>query len=89
MEEGLKRSRLPKFTPEQIKYLKGTSDFFGLNFYSSVKARKIRNEDWYNSLKVPSWDRDLGHELYYDPSWPSTIAPMFKVSVLFQIIYKF
>lgn len=87
MEEGYKRSRLPEFTTEQIKYLKGTSDFFGLNFYSSVKVQKIRNENWWNSLKVPSRDRDFGYDFYYDPSWPSTVATMFKV--ISKLFHKF
>ena len=28
-------NRLPEFTPEEIEYNKGTSDFFGLNHYTS------------------------------------------------------
>lgn len=30
--------RLPEFTPEEIKRIKGTHDFFGLNHYCSVLA---------------------------------------------------
>lgn len=33
--EGFRRSRLPTFTSEEVNFIKGTSDYFGLNHYSS------------------------------------------------------
>ncbi|XP_047004523.1 myrosinase 1-like [Schistocerca americana] len=33
--EGLARSRLPKFTQEEIEYIRGSADFFGFNTYGS------------------------------------------------------
>lgn len=38
---GLPQSRLPVFTPEEIDSLKGSADFFGLNFYSSEYVREV------------------------------------------------
>ncbi|CAH2097411.1 unnamed protein product [Euphydryas editha] len=38
-EEGLPYSRLPAFTKEEIKLVKGSYDFLGLNFYTSRTAR--------------------------------------------------
>ncbi|CAH2097413.1 unnamed protein product [Euphydryas editha] len=38
-KEGLPYSRLPAFTKEEIKLVKGTYDFLGLNFYTSRTAR--------------------------------------------------
>ncbi|KAM4731093.1 lactase/phlorizin hydrolase-like [Anableps anableps] len=35
---GLSKSRLPEFTPEEIKRINGTYDYFGLNHYCSVLA---------------------------------------------------
>lgn len=31
-------SRLPEFTPEEIKRIKGTYDYFGFNHYTTVLA---------------------------------------------------
>lgn len=33
--------RLPEFTPEEIKRIKGTHDYFGLNHYTSVLSFSI------------------------------------------------
>lgn len=41
-DQGYETSRLPAFTDEEIKYIKGTSDYFGLNHYSSYKSNTLR-----------------------------------------------
>uniref|UniRef100_A0A3P9CHH5 Lactase n=1 Tax=Maylandia zebra TaxID=106582 RepID=A0A3P9CHH5_9CICH len=33
---GLSESRLPEFTPEEVKRIKGTYDYFGFNYYTTV-----------------------------------------------------
>jgi beta-glucosidase/6-phospho-beta-glucosidase/beta-galactosidase len=35
-EQGFSKSRLPKFTDAEIKMIHKTSDFFGLNSYTSI-----------------------------------------------------
>ncbi|KAF5305140.1 hypothetical protein FQA39_LY09402 [Lamprigera yunnana] len=40
--EGFKSSRLPHFTAKEVQYVKGTSDFFGLNHYAAFKVRDIK-----------------------------------------------
>ncbi|CAG9861428.1 unnamed protein product, partial [Phyllotreta striolata] len=34
--EGLASSRLPAFTPEEIEFIKGTSDYIAINHYTSM-----------------------------------------------------
>lgn len=34
-EQGYSTSRLPEFTPEEIELVKGSSDFYGFNHYST------------------------------------------------------
>ncbi|XP_072948168.1 myrosinase 1-like [Epargyreus clarus] len=42
-EEGYARSRLPEFTPEEIELVKGTYDFYALNYYTGGTIRKARD----------------------------------------------
>ncbi|VEN50233.1 unnamed protein product [Callosobruchus maculatus] len=46
-QQGFKRSRLPEFTEEEQKYLKGTLDIIGLNHYSTylISAQKHPDPD--------------------------------------------
>merc|ERR1711976_245858 len=67
LAQGYNRSRLPEFTPEEVQRIKGTSDFFGLNFYSSGLTTHEEQP-----LDPPSYfsDSDTGGGI--DPSWPSS-----------------
>jgi len=47
-------NRLPAFTPEQQRLLKGSSDFFGLNHYTSFYVQNGTAPGSYG------WDRDTG-----------------------------
>ncbi|XP_061648558.1 lactase/phlorizin hydrolase-like isoform X2 [Phyllopteryx taeniolatus] len=38
LEAGLPKSRLPEFTAEEVKRIKGTYDYFGFNHYTTVLA---------------------------------------------------
>lgn len=42
--QNLKRSRLPQLTKEEIEYIKGTSDFLGLNHYSTFSVSASPND---------------------------------------------
>ncbi|XP_028162180.1 myrosinase 1-like isoform X1 [Ostrinia furnacalis] len=66
-EQGFARSRLPDFTPEEIEYVRGTSDFFGLNHYSSYFVNM--DEDTINSYAVPSRADDIGVNVFKLNEW--------------------
>ncbi|XP_052743241.1 myrosinase 1 [Bicyclus anynana] len=39
LKQGFKESRLPKFTRHEIEFIKGTADFYGLNYYTTNMIR--------------------------------------------------
>ncbi|XP_052208480.1 beta-glucosidase 18-like [Diospyros lotus] len=45
---------LPSFSPEERKIIKGSTDFFGLNHYSTLYAK-----DCIYSKCIPGWDRPI------------------------------
>ncbi|CAH0401607.1 unnamed protein product [Chilo suppressalis] len=57
-QQGYPQSRLPEFSKDEIEFVKGTSDFYGFNHYSTkFYTRKTYKEGMY---PVPSYDDDLG-----------------------------
>ncbi|XP_054758147.2 lactase/phlorizin hydrolase-like [Lytechinus pictus] len=73
--QGYAKSRLPEFTAEEKANISGTSDFFGLNHYTS-------NYAWDLGLNLDGnasyWsDSDVGGE--QDEAWPSSASDWLKV----------
>ncbi|EDS31871.1 lactase-phlorizin hydrolase [Culex quinquefasciatus] len=77
-EQGFANSRLPVFTEEEIEKLKGSSDFFGINAYTTNIVYKNDAENSAN-LRVPSFDHDRNTLGYQDPSWPASGSGWLKV----------
>ncbi|XP_055604260.1 lactase/phlorizin hydrolase-like [Uranotaenia lowii] len=77
-QQGYSTSRLPRFTAEEIAKLKGSSDFFGINTYTTSLVYK---NDPLNSAgyRVPSFEHDRNTIGYQDPSWPETGSGWFRV----------
>ncbi|XP_058065964.1 lactase-like protein [Anopheles bellator] len=77
-EQGFAKSRLPEFTAEEIAKLKGSSDFFGYNGYTTnlVYANDEANSA---NMRVPSFDHDRNTIEYQDDRWPSTGSDWLKV----------
>lgn len=78
-KQGLSQSRLPKFTAKEIKLIKGSADFFGFNFYTSLR---VTHNDVRNSANhsVPSWEHDSGLVIDQDPTWKIANSWWFAVS---------
>ncbi|XP_069695509.1 myrosinase 1-like [Periplaneta americana] len=69
LNEGFTRSRLPTFTQEEVAYIKGTHDFFGLNHYSTYLGFPLPNSDG-----EPSVIKDMGTMILPDPSWQGSAS---------------
>eukprot|EP00057_Strongylocentrotus_purpuratus_P019814 XP_011674288.1 PREDICTED: lactase-like protein [Strongylocentrotus purpuratus] len=75
MAQGLNESRLPEFTEAEKANIQGTSDFFGLNHYTS-------NYAWDLGLNLntdPSYwaDSDVGG--MQDDAWPTSASSWLRV----------
>ncbi|CAH4037045.1 unnamed protein product [Pieris brassicae] len=66
-QQGLNESRLKPFTQEEANNNIGTSDFFGLNHYSSTYV--YRNSSVTGMYEVPSLNDDLQVGTFPDPNW--------------------
>lgn len=71
--EGRNQSRLPYFTPEEIKEIKGSFDYFGYNHYSTELAT------FGASGQDPSVERDSNILYSNDPKWPASNCSWLKV----------
>ncbi|XP_028292667.1 lactase-phlorizin hydrolase isoform X2 [Gouania willdenowi] len=71
---GLPKSRLPEFTPEEIKRIKGTFDYFGFNHYTTVLAFPVA----YGNLQ--HYDADRGAGTIADRTWLDSGSSWLKVS---------
>ncbi|XP_053560070.1 cytosolic beta-glucosidase [Bombina bombina] len=65
--QGLKASRLPKFTEDEKAMMKGTADFFCLNYYTT---RKIK--PYIRKVEKVSYKADMSAEGIKDPEWPES-----------------
>lgn len=81
-QQNFTKSRLPAFTPEEIKMIHKTSDFFGFNSYTSVLV--TTNNDTLNPAHypVPSFHHDMGIIETQDESWPKSGSVWLRVSIL-------
>ncbi|KAI4878693.1 hypothetical protein NFI96_013469 [Prochilodus magdalenae] len=71
---GLPKSRLPEFTPEEITRIKGTHDFFGLNYYTLVLASNINYPE-----DAQTYDADRGVGTMHDRIWLDSGSDWLKV----------
>uniref|UniRef100_A0A3Q4MUQ4 Lactase n=1 Tax=Neolamprologus brichardi TaxID=32507 RepID=A0A3Q4MUQ4_NEOBR len=71
---GLPQSRLPEFTQEEIKRIKGTHDFFGLNHYTSALAFPVDHGN------TASLEADIGAATVPDPTWLDSASVWLKVA---------
>ncbi|XP_047540272.1 myrosinase 1-like [Vanessa atalanta] len=77
-KEGLSKSRLPPFTQEEIDFVKGTYDFFALNYYTSRTVKKAKEGD-----RIGPWPfagaPDLDVHLTVRPEWKHAATSWFYI----------
>lgn len=76
-EQGFLRTRLPEFTPEEREYVKGSSDIFGLNHYTTLLV--YRNESVFGNYATPSFLDDMGVTTYQKSEWKIGKSDFIKV----------
>jgi|SRR5947207_9517865 len=92
-------SRLPSFTPEESALLKGSSDFYGMNTYTSdyIKERDTEpeREDYLGNVEVTKIGPDgraLGPQAesfwLQDGTHPSPL-PQFYKSTMIRVFVRF
>ncbi|KAL0849455.1 hypothetical protein ABMA28_013738 [Loxostege sticticalis] len=74
--QGFKRSRLPEFTSEEVEMVRGSSDFFGLNHYTTNLVYK--NESLEGYYDVPSYYDDIEAKLYQPSHWSAGASVWMK-----------
>ncbi|XP_068624871.1 myrosinase 1-like [Battus philenor] len=67
--QGYARSRLPPFTQEEIDLIKGTYDFYGLNYYTSRIVRKAKDDDVFGNWPLGNGAVELGAVMSVRPEW--------------------
>ncbi|XP_049315327.1 myrosinase 1 isoform X1 [Bactrocera dorsalis] len=77
-EQGFTRSRLPEFTQEEINHIRGTSDFFGINAYTTTRVT-FNDQNNTANFPVPSFYQDMGVVEDQDPSWTDSGSSWLKV----------
>lgn len=61
VEEGFSHSRMPYFTSAEINLIRGTSDYFGINHYTSYKASYVEDA----IASEPNFSLDQGASTEY------------------------
>ncbi|KAJ9595813.1 hypothetical protein L9F63_012997 [Diploptera punctata] len=65
-KEGFRRSRLPEFTKDELQLVRGSTDYFGLNQYTTNKVT-------FKEVGLsPSRARDIGVQFSVPEFWPTS-----------------
>ncbi|KAM8857137.1 lactase/phlorizin hydrolase [Synchiropus picturatus] len=81
---GLLKSRLPEFTAEEIKRIKGTHDYFGLNHYTTVLSYPV------DLGKQQDYEGDRGTGTSHDRTWIGSGSFWLKITPFgFRRLLKF
>lgn len=84
--EGFAHSRMPSFTSEEISLIRGTSDYFGLNHYTSYYASYVEKV----TAGKPNFSLDQGASTQYVEStvYGNNGSPVSTICPLSSFSYK-
>ncbi|KAJ3666407.1 hypothetical protein Zmor_001849 [Zophobas morio] len=74
-QQGFETSRLPKFTEEEIEYIKGTYDYVAINAYTTAYAQAKEETD----PSVISYESDLNVDTFIDETWEQSASSWLRV----------
>lgn len=84
-EQGFAKSRLPEFTEHEKIFVKGTSDFFGVNHYTAFLVSANEHKE---NFAIPSLLDDMDNGLFVPDEWLKSASPWLTVSlIIFNIIF--
>ncbi|CAH0683986.1 unnamed protein product [Chilo suppressalis] len=66
-EQSFPKSRLPEMSAAEVALIRGSSDFFGINSYTTKLT--YRDASLEGMYPVPSYMDDMGAVMIKDPSW--------------------
>ncbi|XP_013188038.1 myrosinase 1 [Amyelois transitella] len=73
--QNFARSRLPHLTPDEIRNIRGSFDFLGLNHYTTYLGSPADNPD----SGEPSFADDMGVRITQKPDWPRSNSTWLRV----------
>lgn len=85
-EQNYPSSRMPEFTDEEKKYVRGTSDFFGVNHYTAFFASATKYKLDY---PIPSLLADIDVGSYIPPEWDKSASVWLTVSMTHAVCIIF
>lgn len=74
----------PKTNRISLNFDAGTSDYFGLNHYTSRYVKDVSDV----SYGIPHFSKDIRATLYVSDSWPNGASEWFKV-IYISVKFKF
>lgn len=83
-DQGFPRSRLIELSREEVRYIRGTSDIFALNHYTTFLVHKNASVKYYES---PSLHDDNGALLFQKDEWILGDSGYIKVKHVY--VYKY
>jgi beta-glucosidase/6-phospho-beta-glucosidase/beta-galactosidase len=78
-EQGFSKSRLPHFTEREVERIRGTSDFFGINSYTTILVKKNGRNNTAGH-PIPSFQHDMGTIETINEDWPKSGSVWLRVS---------